>query len=84
MIKLFSPGLAFLLVLFAGASEPAHGEDADFCAIFGQYFADRASGFVGERDVRSDTNQNLWIGKQSFPDMQCSIGERFVQCKYVL
>jgi hypothetical protein len=82
MAKIPSLGLAFVLVFFAGASKPAHGEDAGFCAVFAKYFADRASGFIGERDVRSNTNQNLWIGKQSFPDMQCAIGEQYVQCKY--
>jgi hypothetical protein len=82
MTKIPSLGLAALLVLSVGAVEPAHSEDADFCAIFAQYFADRALGFVGERDVRSAKNQNLWIGKKSFPDTQCAIGEQYVQCKY--
>ena len=82
MAKILSRGLVFLLILLARASDPARAEDAGFCAIFAQYFADRASGFIGERDARSNTNQNLWIGKRSFPDMQCSIGDQYVQCKY--
>jgi hypothetical protein len=82
MAKIFSPGLAILLVWFVGASAPARAEDPDFCAIFAQYFAARASGFIGERDVRSNTKQDLWIGKRSFPDMQCLIGDQYVQCKY--
>ena len=82
MAKIPSLLSAVLLVLFAGAFEPAHGEDSGFCTIFAQYFADRASGFSGERDVRSNTNQNLWISKRSFQDMSCAIGEQYAQCKY--
>ncbi len=82
MAKMPSLGLTVSLVLSVAAAEPAHSEDAGFCAIFARYFADRASGFIAERDVRSNTDQNLWISKQSFPDMSCAIGDQYAQCKY--
>jgi hypothetical protein len=83
MAKITSLGLASILVLFAGIAEQAHGADAEFCAIFNQFYAARTSGFMTERDERSSTNEDLWVGKQSFPDLQCSVGELFVQCKYI-
>jgi hypothetical protein len=83
MTKISSLGLASMLVLSMGISERAHGADSDFCTVFKQYFADRALGFMAERDERTGSNPNIWSTKQSFPEMQCTVGEWNVQCKYI-
>jgi hypothetical protein len=83
MAKIFSLGSVAILALFFGVSEQAHGEDASFCGIFKQYFADRTSAFMDDRGERARANQDIWDSKQSFPDMKCSVGEQYVQCKYI-
>ena len=83
MAKILPLGFAAILIAFIAISEQAHGEDASFCGIFKQYFSERASAFMAVRGERTRANENIWTSKQTLPDMKCSVGELYIQCKYV-